>query len=161
MRFQGNTRVTFGQVSGQLIWNAYVRASLWSITWSAIGDFVFCISNISFFFVGAIYVCGWHGFTCISSQHCVRFTMVECTGVPFDVPWVGMHPPRALDNAQGMFHMGSWKFSHRQFSSWDLSEDDEVWGSRKTGKRKEGLYESSRAVNLVDGLPRAPSCKSA
>ena len=28
MRFQGNTRVTFGQFSGQLIWNAYVRASL-------------------------------------------------------------------------------------------------------------------------------------
>ena len=109
MIFQGNTRVTLGQFSGQLIWNAYVRASLWSITWSAIGDFVFCISNISFF-VGAIYVCGWHGFTCISGQHCVRFTMVECTGVPFDVSWVGMHPPRALDNAQGMFHMGSWNF---------------------------------------------------
>ena len=28
MLFQGNTRVTLGQFSGQLIWNAYVRASL-------------------------------------------------------------------------------------------------------------------------------------
>ena len=68
-----------------------------------------------------------------------------------------MYPSRALDNAQGMFHMNSRKFSHRQFSSRDLSEGDEVWGFRKTGKRREGLYESSRAVNLVDGLPRAPS----
>ena len=68
-----------------------------------------------------------------------------------------MYPSRALDNAQGMFHMNSRKFSHRQFSSRDLSEGDEVWGFRKTGKRREGLYESSRAVNLVDGLPRAQS----
>ena len=68
-----------------------------------------------------------------------------------------MYPSRALDNAPGMFHMNSRKFSHRQFSSRDLSEGDEVWGFRKTGKRREGLYESSRAVNLVDGLPRAPS----
>ena len=38
-----------------------------------------------YFFAGAIYVSGRHGLTCISSQHCVRFTMVECTGVLFDV----------------------------------------------------------------------------
>ena len=69
----------------------------------------------------------------------------------------GMHLPRVLDNARSIFHMGFWKKSHCQFSSRNLLEQDEVWGSRKTEERREGLYESSRAVTLVDGLPRAPS----
>ena len=69
----------------------------------------------------------------------------------------GMHLPRMLDNARSILHMGFWKKSHCQFSSRDLLEQDEVWGSTKTEERREGLYESSRAVTLVDGLPRAPS----
>ena len=37
-----------------------------------------------------------------------------------------------------------------------VSAEDEVRGSRITREQREGLYESSRVVNMVDGLPRAP-----
>ena len=38
----------------------------------------------------------------------------------------GVHCSRALDAAQGMFHMDSSEFPYRQFSSRDLTEEDKV-----------------------------------
>ena len=147
---------TRGQHSGQFIGSAEVCASLLSTKWSAIGFFWL----IFVFFVAFdvyLYVRDRDGFMWSSCRHFVCFTMVECTRLLFDVSWGGVHSSRALDAAQGMFHMDSSEFPYRQFSSRDLTEEDKVWGSRKKGGRREGLYESSRAVNMVDGLPRAPS----
>ena len=147
---------TRGQHSGQFIGSAEVCASLLLTKWSAIGFFWL----VFVFFVAFdvyLYVRDRDGFMWSSSRHFVCFTMVECTRLLFDVSWGGVHSSRALDAAQGMFHMDSSEFPYRQFSSRDLTEEDKVWGSRKKGGRREGLYESSRAVNLVDGLPRAPS----